>query len=505
MFCRMHAIHDSNVMTVTLNTPGDLNFDSVVRVIHGGERLALGAEAVAVMVAGHDRFDALIEAGVPCYGVTTGLGKLSGQTLDAEARRRLPRNILLARAAAVGEPFASPVARAMLMLKLGNLISGLDGTSVAMAEYLVDRINDRWTPWVPGEGHGMGADATANTHCFQTLIGEGYLMASDGSRVSATEGLALRGIEPYEPGMKEGLALLNGVAAAPALAIHIVRQMRALLDRATLVAAMSIDAMAAPRDALHRAVGDTSGEPGVHRVAQRLADHLRDTAVEVFNLQAPISYRIVPQIHGHLDDALGDLVVHIDRAARSFSDNPLMTDEAFLSVGSFHNQHLVSAMETVSVALAHVAGLSERRIHRLLDPRCTGLNPQLAPRPGLDAGMVVVHKAAIDHVARARMLAMPISLQTAETSGGQEDYMSMAVPAANRALELVGVVRTVLASELLTAGVALDQRGVTPGVDVAQAHRWLRARVAPLDVDRSPGPDIETLIGAFDELPVRPM
>jgi histidine ammonia-lyase len=48
----------------------------------------------------------------------------------------------------------------------------------------------------------------------------------------------------------------------------------------------------------------------------------------------------------------------------------------------------------------------------------TGLNPQLVPRPELDVGLVVAHKACIDLVARVRLAAQPMSLLTSETSVG---------------------------------------------------------------------------------------
>ena len=67
------------------------------------------------------------------------------------------------------------------------------------------------------------------------------------------------------------------------------------------------------------------------------------------------------------------------------------TDETagqFLSVGNFHNQHLVNQVEQVALALAHVGSLSERRLHRLLNPENSGLKCATggATRPGCRAG-----------------------------------------------------------------------------------------------------------------------
>ena len=149
------------------------------------------------------------------------------------------------------------------------------------------------------------------------------------------------------------------------------------------------------------------------------------------------------------------------------------------------------------MALAHVGSLSERRLHRLLSAEFTGLNPQLAARPGLDAGLVVTQKASIDLAARMRVLAQPISLHTSETSDGQEDYMSMAIPAISRLYDMACLGRAMLAYELLAGITAVRMRDQTPGDGVAAVVDYFDAIIAPLDKDRSPAPDVETILEHF--------
>jgi len=171
--------------------------------------------------------------------------------------------------------------------------------------------------------------------------------------------------------------------------------------------------------------------------------------------------------------------------------------QQFLSVGVFHNQHLVNQVDHVALATAHVAALSERRLHRLLDAQVTGLSPQLALRPGLDVGLVVAHKAALDSVARIKVLAQPVSLLTGESSGGQEDYMSMAIPAIHRLYEMLRLAQQTLAYEFLATLVALDQRPPA-GSTAAAMHASGRGCVKKMTGDRAPGPDVEALLELFD-------
>ncbi|MEM7801168.1 MAG: aromatic amino acid lyase, partial [Chloroflexota bacterium] len=197
-------------------------------------------------------------------------------------------------------------------------------------------------------------------------------------------------------------------------------------------------------------------------------------------------------------DALSAFKQRIEAAMITFSDNPLMTDDHFLSVGSFHNQHLVNQADAVALALAHVGVLSVRRLHRLLSKDHTGLNPQLAARPGLDAGLVVAHKAALGLEARLKLLTNPVSIHTGESSGGQEDYMSMAFPTIARLFDMIEIVKMILAYELLGGLTALNLRPERAGDGVEAIRSRFGTTIAPLDRDRSPGPDVEKILEMLD-------
>jgi len=483
---------------ITLRTLSDLNWDAVTAVAYKQERLEIAPELLAKVQQGRETFNALIDAGAPCYGVTTGLGRLSTTDLSSEARDAISRNILLARAAAFGDALPRPVVRAMMLLRLVNFLSGQDGVSVELCQYIAARLNDDFDPFVPSVGHGFAADGTPNAHCFQTLIGEGRVLNECGNPVAAATALSARGVAPYAPESKEGLALINGITALPAYAIYAHRQVSALHDFATRVAAVSLEAAGAPKDAIHPALARGNGA-GVAKVIECLNELLQGSAVTPHKLQAAVSLRIIPQVHGAHADALDQVRSGIEQTIRTFSGNPMLVEDdgegqgRLLSVGSFHNQLLVNLIEYLAISTAHVVCLSERRLHRLMDENQTGLNPQLAPRPGLDAGMVVAHKACIDLVARVRMAAQPISLMTSETSGGQEDYMSMALPVIQRLLEIVEHGIAVLSYEALAGCVALDQRKATYGEGVMHFHDLVRQHISPLDQDRSPGRDFEVM------------
>ena len=379
------------------------------------------------------------------------------------------------------------------MLKLTNFLSGRDGVTPELCTFLVDRLNDGFTPWVPSLGHGMGADAIAHTHCFQTFIGEGFVL-EEGEKIPAADALASRHVSPIQLGQKEGLALLNGVAAAPAYALDAHRKLTRLLRIANKVSAVTIEGCACPKDSFSPDILPFTAEPGIHTIIEQLQPLLANSAITPYKLQAGISYRIIPQVHGAMHDALESLKLRIEAAMQTFSDNPLMVDDGFLSVGSFQGQHLVNQADAVAVALTHVGVLSVRRLHRLLDGSNTGLNPQLAARPGLDAGLVVAQKAALGLEARLKLLANPVSIHTGESSNGQEDYMSMAFPTISRLYEMADLVEMILAYELLGGLTALNNRSEISGDGVQVIQEAFSDVLAPLDRDRPPGPDVEKVL-----------
>ena len=147
--------------------------------------------------------------------------------------------------------------------------------------------------------------------------------------------------------------------------------------------------------------------------------------------------------------------------------------------GNFHCAELTATVEAAALAATQVALLSERRLHRLLDKEFSGLPHQLARRPGLDAGLVILQKAVLGLTAKLKSLAIPPSLQSGESSFGQEDFMTMIFPALERLAEIDRLVRLVSVYELYAALVAIDQRGETAG-------EWCRCR-ARARARRHPG------------------
>jgi histidine ammonia-lyase len=214
------------------------------------------------------------------------------------------------------------------------------------------------------------------------------------------------------------------------------------------------------------------------------------------DLQDAYSIRCVPQAHAAAREALAFFGRLVAVDLNAVTDNPLVFDDPprVVSAGNFHGQTLALAFDTLRIALADAASISERRTFRLLSPSLNfGLPAFLTPDAGSSSGLMVAQYTAAALVSEARALAHPVSHDTVPTSDNQEDHVSMGMTGALLALDSIDRVEHVLAIEALCAAQALELVPGRPGMGVQALHELVRSRVAPLDEDRPPSPDIRAL------------
>jgi histidine ammonia-lyase len=336
----------------------------------------------------------------------------------------------------------------------------------------------------------------ALSHLFQTFVGEGEV-EEDGVRVPAAAALGHRGVAPYEPDVKEGLALVNGAPLAPALTAHLAARARALLDHATLAAALSAALVGASLRPYSRRVGALKGDPGQKRIHAALLAWHADGADWSDRAQPPVSFRVLPQVHGAALGVLDQVDAQVARELRAVTDSPLYLTaggdepEGLYPSGNFHAQGLALGLDALAIALAQVGNLGEKRLHRLLDRRFSGLPDQLASDPGRQTGLVFLHKSVTGYAAENRLLAAPASVHQLDGSSGQEDFEALTFVAAEQLERLLDNLELIVAAELLAARQARELRGVPlpPRLEAIVE----RLGVEPVREDRSLSPDVERL------------
>jgi histidine ammonia-lyase len=107
---------------------------------------------------------------------------------------------------------------------------------------------------------------------------------------------------------------------------------------------------------------------------------------------------------------------------------------------------------------------------------------------------MLVQYTAASLVSECKSLAHPASVDSIDSSAGQEDHVSMGMTAARHARDIVANAEIVVALEALAAAQALDlRRPLDPGAGTGAARDAIREHVAFLGADRELGPDIEAV------------
>jgi len=489
---------------------GALTLPQVELVARLGAPVMLSDGAVERIEASRARLEEAMRRGAPIYGVNTGFGSLAKQRIDDDRLAEVQRNLLRSHAAGAGEPLAEETVRAMLLLLAGSLSRGRSGVRRELVEAIAGLLNAGVTPVVPTIGSvGASGDLAPLAHAGLVLIGEGLAYVG-GQTLEGADALEAAGLRPVSLAAKEGLALINGTHLMCATASLALLDAARVLDGALAACAMSIDACRATHSFLDPRAHAARNQPAQAIVAERLRNLLAGSQIapahkeDDTRVQDPYSLRCSPQILGAALEALDNARRVVERELGGVTDNPLVVEaeagrpETIVSAGNFHGMPLAMAMDSACQALAHIAGVAERRVFFLLgatDPE----NPvpaHLSPQPGLHSGLMITQYTAAACVNELALLASPASVVNLPTCAGMEDYNSFGPLSARKAQRAASLCRTVVAIELLCAAQGMEfQRPLRSGSGVERVVGLVRERVAALEADRPPAPDIAALEG----------
>jgi histidine ammonia-lyase len=167
----------------------------------------------------------------------------------------------------------------------------------------------------------------------------------------------------------------------------------------------------------------------------------------------------VPQVHGASKDTLNFVYKTFKTEINSVTDNPniFVAEDLIISGGNFHGQPLAMALDYLSIAMAELGNISERRTYQLVSG-LRDLPAFLVSHPGLNSGFMIPQYTAASIVSQNKQWATPASVDSIVSSNGQEDHVSMGANAATKCLKVIHNIRTILAIELMNASQALEFR-----------------------------------------------
>jgi histidine ammonia-lyase len=494
-----------------------LTLSQIVAVSRQGEHVVLSDNARQQMEQSCAWVREIVAAGRPVYGINTGFGIFADQIISTADSTRLTRNLILSHAVATGPALHRELVRAAMLIRANTLASGFSGVRPVVADTLLQMLNTGLTPVVPSQGSlGSSGDLAPLSHLalvFSTDESDrdedSGMAEYQGQLMSGKAAMEKAGIPRLILGPKEGLAVNNGATFSAAIAALAVSDTQHLLSVAEYSCAMSLEAMLGVSAAFDSRLHAARRHPGQIAVAAAIRKHTQGSSLmdAAGKVQDAYSLRCAPQVHGAARDAADYVYQIITREANAATDNPLLFEEGVaLSGGNFHGEPVGIAMDLLSVAMAEVGAISERRIFRLTDAKLNaGLPPMLVnsiEEAGLNSGMMMPQYTAASLVLENQTLANPDSVHSLPTSAEQEDHNANSMTAARNARQIIENTAHILAIEVYCAARALDLRlrqipDAQMGSGVARAYRRVRQEVPFQAGDTWWGPEIERMHAAI--------
>jgi histidine ammonia-lyase len=474
----------------------DLSLDDLRQVAYEQRPVELADGARGKVIAAREVVEKLVRENRVAYAINTGVGKLSDVHIEPAQNRQLQVNLIRSHCVGVGEPLSQEETRAMMLLRANSLAKGFSGVRPEVIDLICAMLNKNVHPVVPSQGSvGASGDLAPLAHLALAMIGEGHVW-NDSARTRSAESLQRAGIKPLVPEAKEAISLINGTQAMLAVGTLSLLAAENLVETADVLGAMSLDALHGTDVAFDARIHNARPHAGQTQVAANLrrllaGSEIRESHKDCGRVQDAYSLRCIPQVHGAVRDTLAFCRRTFEIEMNSAVDNPLVFVKGqgegdIISGGNFHGEPLAFALDYMAIVLSALAGISERRIERLVNPALNeGLPAFLAPDAGLNSGFMMPQVTAAALASENKGLAHPASVDSITTSGNKEDYVSMGMSAAIKLKRVIANTTNVLAIEACAAAQALDFLApLKSSPPLQKAHAAIRSVSPTIEHDR---------------------
>ena len=440
-----------------------LDFVQLKDIIYKNHQLSITPDAEQKIIKCRDYLDRKLSSSDELfYGINTGFGFFQDVKINKLQLEELQSNLLKSHACGVGDEVPKDVVKLMMMLKIKSLSYGYSGVSLEIVQRLTDMYNNDVLPVIYTQGSlGASGDLAPLSHLSLPLIGLGEVNY-EGTRYMAQDILDKFKWKPIQLQSKEGLALINGTQFMAAYGLHSLINSERLIAWADIISAISFEAFDGVDDCFNEKIHAIRAHKGQVDTAKKIRKLLKGSEIasqKKLQVQDPYSFRCIPQVHGATKDSFDHVQNVFLKEANSVTDNPNIfpDDDLILNGGNFHGQPLAVTLDFLSIAMAELGSISERRTYQLLSGQ-RGLPLFLVKNPGLHSGLMIPQYTAAGIVSENKQLCTPASVDSMSSSNNQEDHVSMGANAATKCFRVIQNVESVLAIELLTAVQALEFR-----------------------------------------------
>lgn len=475
----------------------------VVRVARHKEKVELSEATWGKIQNSREFVEKVTEGDELHYGINSGLGALCNVRLNKDELTDLSFHTLMSHACGVGDSLSNEQVRAIMCAAIVNYSHGYSGVSVAVVKALISFLNEEISPVVPAKG-SVGY-LTHMAHIGLSLIGTGKVDFR-GKKMAASEAISLIGMKPLKLGAKDGLSLVNGTPSMTGLASLCLEDIYDIALWSDIASSMSFEALNGQVTAIGKPLIGLKAHPGMQQTANNLQIMLRDSVhlelAQGQHLQDALSLRAIPHVHGACRDQLIHAEQQINRELNSVSDNPVIFKEgdvfSVLSQAHAHGESVAMACDILAIAICEWSSISERRIHRLVNPGTNKLPDFLTLNSGVKSGMMIAQYTAASLASDNKRLASPSVIDNYVTSGFQEDHLSFGESSALKLKDAIDNSFYIISIEVTMAAQAFDLISDKQfGEGTNQAWLQFREHVKHYDEERPLNRDIEAAFNAL--------
>ena len=450
-------------MIFKISTENQLTLKDVKHILDSNATLELSENVKKNITACRNYLEKkMASQKAPIYGINTGFGSLCNVIIPDNELEQLQTNLVMSHACGMGEEVPLEIVRLMLLLKIQSLSYGKSAVQLQTVERLIDLYNHKVYPIIYEQGSlGASGDLSPLAHLSLPLLGMGEVNYQ-GNKCSAISVLKQLGLEPIKLKSKEGLALLNGTQFMSAYGVACLLKSNKLNMLADFIGAISLDGFDGRSEPFKDNIHIIRPHKGQLQTARAIREYLSGSEILAqpkVQVQDPYSFRCMPQVHGATKDATSYVNSVFETEINSVTDNPTIfpEDDEIISGGNFHGQPLAISFDFLSIAIAELGSISERRVFQLISG-IRNLPAFLVAKPGLNSGLMIPQYTAASIVSQNKQLCTPASIDSIVSSNGQEDHVSMGANAATKCYKVIENVEKLLAIELLNAAQAIEFR-----------------------------------------------
>lgn len=453
---------------ITLETGRELTVADVHQVAACGVRVFAAEDVLEVVRQSRATVEIALAQGRKVYGLNTHVGHLRDRPIHPDDLTDYQYQLLAMHARGIGEPMAEQDVRALMFARIAGISRGGSGAHQDIFATLIQMLNAGIHPVVPQGGSVGASDLNQMAAVGMVLIGRGHAMHR-GEVMPGAEALRRAGIPPCPLRPKDGLALISANGMSIGLGALAIVEIQQLSDIADAIGCLSLEAIGGNLEPFREEVAAAKPFAGQLAAAEHMRECLAGSYLEDVtrerSVQDPLSFRVMPQVHGALREytAVARRVVEVE--LNSAGDNPMVSipTRELISNGNFDPIVLGLSFETLRLTLAHVGMLSERRINRLRfhgtpSGRMAAWRMRFPFRPYQGPS---VHSAA-SLLAEIKHLANPVTMATTMVNPDAEDHSTLAPQSVTLTRTIVNRLQTLLAIEAVLACDVLGDEAQPP-------------------------------------------